>query len=109
LTDNMPPRKVGTRAMGRAVPGLDVQVVDSEDNPLPDGTPGEMVIRYSAENPRKDFFSGYLDNEEATEEAWRNGWFHTGDVVVKDPDGMIHFVDRDKNIIRRSGENIAAA
>ena len=110
LTDNMPPRKVGTRAFGKAVPGLDVQVVDDNDNPAPDGTPGEMVIRYSAETPRKDFFSGYLDNDQATEEAWRSGWFHTGDVVIRDPDdGMLHFMDRDKNIIRRAGENIAAA
>lgn len=110
LTDNHPPRKVGTRAFGKAVPGLDVQVVDASDLPVPDGTPGEMVIRYSAETPRKDFFSGYLNNEAATEEAWRNGWFHTGDVVIRAPeDGMLHFMDRDKNIIRRSGENIAAA
>ncbi|HLR78577.1 MAG TPA: AMP-binding protein, partial [Burkholderiaceae bacterium] len=110
LTDNMPPRKVGTRAFGKAVPGLDVQVVDADDKPVPDGTPGEMVIRHSAETPRKDFFSGYLHNEEATEEAWRGGWFHTGDVVIRAPeDGMLHFVDRDKNIIRRAGENIAAA
>src|SRR5262249_33295117 len=41
--------------------------------------------------------------------AWRNGWFHTGDTVWRDEDGMLHFVDRKKNIIRRSGENIAAA
>ena len=110
LTDNMPPRKVGTRAFGKAVPGLDVQVVDADDKLVPDGTPGEMVIRHSAETPRKDFFSGYLHNEEATEEAWRGGWFHTGDVVIRAPeDGMLHFVDRDKNIIRRAGENIAAA
>lgn len=110
LTDNMPPRKVGTRAFGKAVPGLDVQVVDVMDQPVPDGTPGEMVIRYSAETPRKDFFSGYLNDEKATEDAWRSGWFHTGDVVIRAPeDGMLHFVDRDKNIIRRSGENIAAA
>lgn len=109
LTDNMPPRKVGTRAIGRAVPGLDVQVVDEQDQPVPDGIPGEMVIRYSRETPRKDFFSGYLDDPEATEEVWRNGWFHTGDIVVRESDGMLHFVDRDKNIIRRAGENIAAA
>lgn len=110
LTDNFPPRKVGTRAFGKAVPGLDVQVVDQMNHPVADGTPGEMVIRYSAETPRKDFFSGYLNNPEATEEAWRGGWFHTGDMVIRDSgDGMLHFVDRDKNIIRRAGENIAAA
>lgn len=110
LSDYTPPRKVGTRAFGKAVPGLDVKVVDHDDQTVPDGSPGEMVIRYSAETPRKDFFSGYLNDPKATEEAWRNGWFHTGDVVIRAAeDGMLHFVDRDKNIIRRSGENIAAA
>ena len=56
-----------------------------------------------------DFFSGYLNKPEATEESWRNGWFHTGDTVTMDENNMIYFVDRSKNIIRRSGENIAAA
>ena len=68
-----------------------------------------MVIRHSAAMPRKDFFSGYLDDPAATEDAWRGGWFHTGDIVNRSADGMLHFVDRRKNIIRRSGENIAAA
>ena len=45
----------------------------------------------------------------ATELAWRDGWFHTGDTVWRGADGMLHFVDRKKNIIRRSAENIAAA
>lgn len=109
LVDNMPPRQVGTRAFGRALPGIEVRVVDEADRDLPDGTPGEMVIRHSAATPRKDFFSGYLNDEAATEAAWRGGWFHTGDVVTRDATGMLHFVERRKNIIRRSGENIAAA
>ncbi len=103
------PRKRGTRAMGRAVPGLDVEIRDENDAPLPDGQPGEMVVRFSADNPRLGAFSGYLKDEAATEEAWRGGWFHTGDTVYRAADGMLHFVDRKKNIIRRSGENIAAA
>jgi len=109
LSDRVPPRKVGTRAFGRAEPGVEAQVVDPNDQPVADGTPGELVIRYSADNPRKDFFSGYLNDAAATEAAWRGGWFHTGDIVTRDPDGMLHFMDRDKNIIRRAGENIAAA
>ena len=48
-------------------------------------------------------------DEQATAQAWRGGWFHTGDTVRQEKDGMLHFVDRKKNIIRRSGENIAAA
>src|SRR5687768_10117356 len=50
----------------------------------------------------------YLKDEKATEEAWRDGWFHTGDAVRRGADGALHFVDRLKNIIRRAGENIAA-
>jgi acyl-CoA synthetase (AMP-forming)/AMP-acid ligase II len=109
LGDNFEPRRVGERAFGRAVVGVDVRVVDESDNAVPDGTPGEMLVRHSAATPRRGAFSGYLKNEEETEKAWRGGWFHTGDVVWRGADGMHHFVDRKKNIIRRSGENIAAA
>jgi len=103
------PRRVGTRAFGRVQDGLEVRVVDDVDHDVPDGTAGEMLVRHSANTPRKDGFSGYLDDEAATEIAWRGGWFHTGDVVTRDPDGLLHFIERRKNIIRRSGENIAAA
>jgi crotonobetaine/carnitine-CoA ligase len=109
LADNHPPRQVGTRAFGRTVPGVEVRVVDAEDRDVSNGAPGEMVIRHSEATPRRHFFSGYLDDPEATAAAWRNGWFHTGDTVWRGADGMLHFVDRKKNIIRRSGENIAAA
>ncbi|MGA2129345.1 MAG: AMP-binding protein, partial [Xanthobacteraceae bacterium] len=109
LIDNVAPRQVGTRAFGRAVPGIEVRVVDDSDADQPDGVPGEMVIRHSASTPRRHFFSGYLGDKAATEAAWRGGWFHTGDTVWRGADGMLHFVDRKKNIIRRSGENIAAA
>lgn len=109
LVDCHAPRQVGSRAFGRAVEGVQARAVDDLDQEVPDGTPGELVIRHSAETPRKDFFSEYLDDATATESAWRGGWFHTGDMVVRDDSGMFHFVDRRKNIIRRSGENIAAA
>jgi crotonobetaine/carnitine-CoA ligase len=103
------PRRVGTRAIGRAQPGLQVRVVDDTDADVPDGTPGQMLVRHSAATPRQDCFSGYLDDKAATEQAWAGGWFHTGDVVSRDADGLLHFLERRKNIIRRSGENIAAA
>src|SRR4029079_19647740 len=103
------PRMIGTRAFGRPFPGLEARVVDDKDEDVPIGTPGEFLARHSAENPRYGFFSGYLKNEKATAEAWRGGWFHTGDVVRQDASGMLYFVDRKKHIIRRSGENIAAA
>ena len=109
LGDNFEPRQVSTRAFGRAVEGIDVRVVDDQDRDVADGQPGEMLVRHSAATPRRGCFSGYLADEAATEAAWRGGWFHTGDTVTRAPDGMLHFVDRKKNIIRRSGENIAAA
>jgi acyl-CoA synthetase (AMP-forming)/AMP-acid ligase II len=109
LADNYEPRQVGTRAFGRAVPGIEVRVVDETGRDVADGVPGEMLVRHSAATPRRGFFAGYLDDAAATEVAWRGGWFHTGDAVCREADGMLHFVDRKKNIIRRSGENIAAA
>ena len=109
LIDSAEPRQVGTRAIGTAVAGIDVRVVDDQDQDVADGAPGEMVIRHSAATPRRGAFSGYLDNEAETLASWRGGWFHTGDTVRRSADGMLHFVDRKKNIIRRSGENIAAA
>ncbi len=109
IIDSEPPRQVGTRSFGRPRPGLEVRIVDDGRADVPDGTPGELLVRTSAAAPRRDFFSGYLDDPEATEQAWRGGWFHTGDIVVRAHDGRLAFVDRRKNIIRRSGENIAAA
>src|SRR5262249_43055434 len=109
LADSVEPRRIGTRAFGRAGPGIEIRVVDEADRDVPDGAPGEMVFRHSAETPRRGAFSGYLRNDAETEKAWHGGWFHTGDTVYRDVEGMLHFVDRKKNIIRRSGENIAAA
>ena len=102
------PRLIHTRAMGRPRQNLEIRVIDEHENDVPAGAQGEMIIRYSDTSPRKGSFSGYLGNEEATERAWRGGWFHTGDRVVMDDTKMLYFVDRNKNIIRRSGENIAA-
>lgn len=90
--------------MGRVLPGFDARVVDEQDNPVPDGTAGELVLR--ADEPFA-FASGYWHMPEATVEAWRNLWFHTGDRVVCD-DGWYRFLDRMKDAIRRRGENVSA-
>jgi len=92
------PRHVGTRCIGVPPPGLEISISGSQ----------ELLVRQSGADPRRGFFSGYLKDEKATEEAWRDGWFHTGDAVRRGPNGALHFVDRLKNIIRRAGENIAA-
>jgi acyl-CoA synthetase (AMP-forming)/AMP-acid ligase II len=93
------PRHVGSRCIGFPPDALDVRVEEET---------GELLVRQKGPEPRKGFFSGYYKDAAATEEAWRGGWFHTGDAVRRGPDGQLHFVDRRKNIIRRSGENIAA-
>jgi len=103
------PRQVHTRAFGQPLPGFEARVVDDTGKEVPALEEGELVVRHRAEDPRRHFFSGYLKNPEATEEAWRGGWFHTGDTVRRGEDDMLYFVDRKKNIIRRSGENIAAS
>ncbi len=107
--DSIEPRQVRTRAFGRPFGGFEAKVVDDKDREAPRGTEGELVVRCAGPEPRRGFFAGYLKNADATAEAWRGGWFHTGDVVRQAPDGLLYFVDRKKNIIRRSGENIAAA
>ena len=108
--DSREPRQVTTRAFGRPAGGFEARVVDDGDGDVPAGSEGELVVRWGGpEGPRHGFFAGYLKNREATAEAWRGGWFHTGDVVRQGTDGMLYFVDRKKNIIRRAGENIAAA
>ncbi|MGV1049394.1 MAG: ATP-dependent acyl-CoA ligase [Solirubrobacterales bacterium] len=91
--------------MGRVMPGFDARVVDDEDAPVPDGTPGELVLR--ADDPYA-LASGYWRNPEATVAAWRNLWFHTGDRVVRDEEGWFRFLDRAKDAIRRRGENVSA-
>ncbi|MBO6827685.1 MAG: AMP-binding protein [Sneathiella sp.] len=109
LAVNEEPRMIDTRAFGRPIGDLEAKVVDENDQEVARGTAGELLIRCKGDNPRKGFFNGYLKNEEATAEAWKGDWFHTGDTVTMDETDMIFFVDRKKNIIRRSGENIAAA
>jgi acyl-CoA synthetase (AMP-forming)/AMP-acid ligase II len=102
------PRHVGTRCFGRPRESMAIRLVDPEGREVTDGTPGEMLVRHTGPKPREGFFRGYLKDPAATETAWAGGWFHTGDIVRRDENGSLHFVDRLKNIIRRAGENIAA-
>jgi acyl-CoA synthetase (AMP-forming)/AMP-acid ligase II len=96
---NREPRNVGTNCFGHEENGVEVRI---------EGDPGELLVRRAGADPKLGFFSGYLKDREATDEAWAGGWFHTGDIVRRGPDGQLHFVDRSKNVIRRSGENISA-
>lgn len=105
---NREPRHVGMRCIGVFGSGMEYKLVDEQGQECLGGEPGELLVRSSGEDPRKGFFTGYYKDLEATEAAWEDGWFHTGDVVRLGDDGSLFFVDRSKNIVRRSGENIAA-
>lgn len=91
--------------LGRVLAQFEARVVDDEDAEVPDGSPGELVVR-----SREPFaFSlGYFGLPQATVAAWRNLWFHTGDRVVREAGGVYRFVDRQKDVIRRRGENISS-
>ncbi len=102
------PRHVGTNCFGAPAPEIEVKLISDGGGEIAPGTPGELLVRRAGDNPKFGFFDRYLKNPEATKEAWKDGWFHTGDVVRENKDGTFVFVDRKKNVIRRSGENIAA-
>jgi len=105
---NHEPRHIGSCCFGKPNEQIEWQLVDENKQPVAMGEPGELRVRAAGESPRNGYFSGYLKNPEATAEAWQDGWLNTGDVVRELPDGALCFVDRRKNVIRRSGENISA-
>jgi crotonobetaine/carnitine-CoA ligase len=91
--------------MGRVMPGFHARVVDEHGVEVPADTPGELVLR---PDERLAFADGYWRLPEVTETAWRGGWFHTGDRVVRDEEGWFRFLDRLKDAIRRRGENVSS-
>ncbi len=92
------PSKPGT--VGQPLFAVDVRVVDLSDRELPVGQAGEVVVR------GHNVMKGYYKRPEATAEAMRNGWFHTGDIGVFDTDGYLAIVDRIKDLIIRGGCNV---
>ncbi|MBA3471432.1 MAG: long-chain fatty acid--CoA ligase [Herpetosiphonaceae bacterium] len=92
------PSKPGT--VGQALWGVDIMCVDDSDQPVPAGEKGEVVIR------GHNVMKGYYKRPEATAEAMRNGWFHTGDIGIMDEEGYLSIVDRKKDMILRGGYNV---
>jgi long-chain acyl-CoA synthetase len=80
--------------------GNEMRVVDEEDRDVPDGELGEIVLR------GENILKGYYKNDAANAAAFRNGWFHTGDIGYRDEDGFYFIVDRKSDMIIRGGENI---
>jgi crotonobetaine/carnitine-CoA ligase len=98
------PGEGGPGNVGTPLPGVEIQVVDADGWPVPDGTAGELVVR-----PTRPFavMSGYWRRPEATVEAWRGLWLHTGDLVRRHPTGAVEYAGRLKDSIRRRGENVS--
>lgn len=93
--------KVGS--MGKPVAGCEAQVLADDGSELPPGQVGELALR--AAEGRTHY---YLNQPEATEEAFRSGWFHTGDLAWRDGDGFFYYAGRKKESMRRRGENVSA-
>ena len=98
-TFNPPDERRRPGSCGKPI-GNEMQVVDDEDREVVDGTLGEIVLR------GENILKGYYRNEEATANAFRSGWFHTGDVGYRDAEGFFYIVDRKSDMIIRGGENI---
>jgi long-chain acyl-CoA synthetase len=87
---------------GREVVGVEVKIVDENDNEVPDGEIGEVIVRGN------NVMKGYWKLPEMTREALRNGWYHTGDMGKMDSDRYLYIVDRKNDMIISGGENISA-
>jgi crotonobetaine/carnitine-CoA ligase len=90
---------------GKPRSGVECRLVDENDLEVPRGEYGELIVR--SDQPWS-LIHGYNAMPEATADAWRNGWFHTGDLFRQDEDGNYYYVDRRKDSIRRRGENISS-
>src|SRR3954454_15473577 len=97
---NLPDRDRKPGSIGLPVGGTEIKVVDDDDNDVPQGEPGEIVMRGPF------VMKGYWNKDEATEEVMRGGWFHTGDVATMDEEGYFFIVDRKKDLIIRGGYNV---
>lgn len=94
---------VGRACLGSPHRGREVLVADPQGRPVPDGAPGELLVRGVG------MMDGYWGRPEATAAAFRDGWLRSGDEVVMDAAGRVFFRGRIKDMVRRSGENVSAA
>jgi alpha-methylacyl-CoA racemase len=99
------PDAVRRGACGQPTAGVQLRLVDASDAEVPEGSVGELILRM---DEPWTISHGYLNDAAATARAWRNGWFHTGDLFRRDAGNNYYFVDRARDMIRRRGENISS-
>jgi len=92
-------------ALGDPADGIEIRLLDERDDETPIGEAGEICVRPTAPF---QIFNGYFNDAEATVSAWRNLWYHTGDLARRDASGNYYFVDRKKDFIRFKGRNISS-
>jgi crotonobetaine/carnitine-CoA ligase len=92
-------------ALGDPADGIEIRLLDERDDEAPIGEAGELCVRPTAPF---QIFNGYFNDAEATVSAWRNLWYHTGDLARRDANGAYYFVDRKKDFIRFKGRNISS-
>ena len=92
----------GAEAIGQSHAMVEMKVVDENDNELPPGEVGEMVVRSPA------IMKGYYNEAEKTAETFKNGWHHTGDLAVMDEERFYYFVDRKKDMVKSGAENVSS-
>jgi len=97
---NHPDRERKAGSIGTPIEGVEMQIVDEDDEPVPQGEVGEIVIR------GHNIMKGYWQRPDATAEVMRGGWFHSGDMARTDEDGYFYIVDRKKDLIIRGGYNV---
>jgi crotonobetaine/carnitine-CoA ligase len=105
VVSNRPGFDLPKGAAGRLLPGWQLRLADENDLEVPVGEVGEALVRCDV--PWL-IATEYINNSGATAEVWRNGWFHTGDLLRQDALGNFYFVDRAKDCVRRRGKNISS-
>ncbi|MCP4577718.1 MAG: ATP-dependent acyl-CoA ligase, partial [Deltaproteobacteria bacterium] len=100
-----PPHDITVGSIGKPMTFCDVAIRDENNQEVPIGESGEIVVRQTTPH---SMFSGYYKQPDKTDEAWEGGWFHSGDRGYEDENGYFFFMDRIKDCIRRRGENISS-
>lgn len=108
LLGNLPGQYVRNGSLGKAIPGLDVDIVDDNGNRLGPGKEGNIAVCMNGPWP-PGLFHGYLNEEEMNREVFHHGWYYTRDLGIKDKDGFIWFVSRSDDVFKSSGYRISPA